>query len=258
VNLPGGYEAVRLLGEGSSGTSWLARRPARLRVDGDHVVVKVLRQPLTDGQFEHLSAELSAFAAVESTHLVPLYEVGIDAGRAHVVMAYGAGGSLECPRRPLVRAESVRAAAAVAHGLAALHEAELVHGNVKPANVLLHDRGAWLSDPASAVLAPFPEPVEYVDPDVLRGAGRSRTSDVWSLGVTMHRALTGSSLYGEVPEVDRNAAVHHVLSTAPRLGGGLHPGEALVIGGCLAAAAGERPTATGVADRIEPLVEGAG
>jgi serine/threonine protein kinase len=145
----------------------------------------------------------------------------------------------------------------VARALRDLHQAGIVHANVKPSNVLLHDHGAWLSDAAPSVLVPMPGPVEYTDPDVLRGAAPSPASDLWSLGVTMHRALTGASLYGEVPDVDRSAAIRHVLGSQPRLGGGLRPGEAHVIGGCLAAA-GERPTATEVVDRLEPLVGGAG
>ena len=262
MNLPGGYEAVRLLDEGSSGTTWLARRPARLRVDGDHVVVKVLRHAFSDAQFEALSSDLAMLTSLGAPELVPLYEVAIADGRVHVVMGYAGLGSLECPRRPLLRVEVLRALLAAARAAEAIHERGAVHGNIKPANVLLHEAGGgvsgWLSDASSAALPPLVEPVEYADPDVLRGAPISRSSDVWSLGVTMHRALTGAPLYGEVPDVDRNAAIHHVLGTPPRLGGGLRPGEALVIGACLAPAAGERPTTTEVADRIEPLLEGAG
>lgn len=256
MNLPGGYEAVRLLGTGSTGATWLALRPPRLRVAADHVVVKTLRQPLVDAQFEVLSSELAMLTGLPGSDLVPLYEVATADDRAHVVMAHARLGSLDRPRRPMQRSEVLRALLGAARGAGAVHDAGAVHGNIKPANVLLHDGGGWLSDAASAVLPPVPEPVEYVDPAVLRGAAPSRSSDVWSLGVTMHRTLTGTPLYGEVPDVDRNAAIHHVLSSQPRLGGGLHPGEARVIGACLAPTAGERPTTTEVAERIEPLVEG--
>jgi len=221
--------------------------------------VKDFRQPLDDVVFAALATELAEVASLGVPQLTPLLEAGVDDGVAYVAMQPASRGSLDCPLRPLSRSEVLAAVADAALGADALHGAGLVHANIKPANVLLHRAGGWLSDAAPAALPWAPRPVEFVDPSLLRGVAPSPSTDVWSLGVTMHRALTGVSLYGEVPDVDRNAAINHVLGTPPRLGEGLDPSEARVIGACLAPVSGERPTtARAVADRIQSLLRGTG
>lgn len=224
-----------------------------------HVAIKELRDPVDDDAFAALAGEMSGLSALAIPEVAPLLEVGVDGGAAYVAMELAVLGSLECPSRPLRRQEVLAAVADAAMAAHALHLAGRVHANIKPANVLLHGGGGWLSDAAPAALPWRPAPVEYVDPSILRGVTPSPSTDVWSLGVTMHRALTGASLYGEVPDVDRNAAISHVLGTPPRLGEGLDPSEARVIGACLAPASGERPaTARAVAERIQPLLRGTG
>src|SRR5512143_297089 len=181
------YTFVRLLGEGNHGRFYLARPPGRLPVDADHVAVKVMDAATTDDAFRRATRELRAFAAVRSPYLVRLFDAGQQAGTFFYAMEYLPMGSLAAPARPLERGEVLRAVAQAALAAHDLHEAGLVHRDVKPGNVLVHEAGAKLSDLGLAqILAPGVTitgmgsvgSVEYLDPAILRGRRPSRSTDV--------------------------------------------------------------------------------
>lgn len=257
------YTFVRPLGEGNHGRFYLARPPGRLPVDADHVAVKVMDAATTDDAFRRATRELRAFAAVRSPYLVRLFDAGQQAGTFFYAMEYLPMGSLAAPARPLERGEVLRAVAQAALAAHDLHEAGLVHRDVKPGNVLVHEAGAKLSDLGLAqILAPGVTitgmgsvgSVEYLDPAILRGRRPSRSTDVWSLGVTLHRALTGTGVYGELPEGDPLLALRRVMSSAPRLDPSLRPEDAELISRCLHPDLAERPpTARAVAEGIARL-----
>jgi serine/threonine protein kinase len=220
------YELVRSLGEGNHGEFFVAHPPARLGLEVEFVAVKVLTAVRTEDAFRRATRELRAFAAVSSPYLVRLFDAGQDGAQFFYSMEYFPLGSLATPARPLERFEALRAISTAASAVHALHEAGIVHRGVKPANILLADDGGRLSDlglaetlsPGQTVtgLGPIGS-IEYLDPAILRGERGSRASDIWSLGVTLHRALTGVGLYGEIPERDPIVAVRRVLTAEPAI-----------------------------------------
>jgi eukaryotic-like serine/threonine-protein kinase len=258
------YRIVRSLGEGNQGEFFLAERPARLPVDAEYVAVKVLSGPTTDDAFRRATRELKLFASVKSPYLVTLYDAGQDGGRFFYSMQYFPLGSLGAPARPLSQDEIVRAVAHASLAAHALHETGVVHRGIKPQNILLHDDGAKLSDLGLAqVLTPGMSvtgigPVgslEYVDPAILRGESASRASDIWSLGVTLHRALTGAGIYGDLPFGDVGLAVRRVLTTEPELSAALSPAQAEVIRSCWAPDPVDRPASgEDLAKRLDALI----
>jgi len=128
--------------------------------------------------------------------------------------------------------------------------------------VLLHEHGAVLSDLGLAQILNPGQTVtgigtlgsmEFMDPVVVRGGRPSRACDIWSLGASLHRALTGEGIYGELPDAPL-LALRVVLSREPTLAASLSPEEAAVIRRCLALDPSERPvSADEVATQIEAL-----
>lgn len=257
------YELVRSLGAGNHGEFFLARPPARLGTTEEHVAVKVLAGATSEDTFRRATRELKAFAKVQSPHLVPLLDAGQDGDRFFYAIAYYPLGSLAAPARPLERAETLRAVASAARAAHALHEAGIAHRGIKPGNILLTDDGAQLTDlglaqvlqPGATVTGIGPVgSVEYLDPAILNGQPASRATDVWSLGVTLHRALAGVGVYGELPDDDPLLAIRRVLSTTPTVSDRLSPDERAVVEASMAPDPAARPaTAEELAQRIDAL-----
>jgi len=123
-------------------------------------------------------------------------------------MEYLSCGSLAHPAEPVTEQVALTAVAHAARATHALHEAGIAHGDIKPGNILLHAEGGKLADLGlSRALTPgltvtglgSRTSVEFIDPAVMRGDSPSRASDVYSLGATLHWALSGASLFGMLP-----------------------------------------------------------
>jgi len=181
-------------------------------------------------------------------------------------MQYFPLGSLSAPGRPLGRAQVHRALEHAARAAHALHESGMAHSDIKPANVLLTDGpdgiGGRLSDLGLArFLAPGTtltsmgraSSVEYLDPDIIGGARPSRRTEIWALGATVHRALAGTGLYGELPDAQPLLAIRKVLGAQPQIDPALRPDEAELVRQCLAPDDRRLPTAEAVADRLAAL-----
>jgi eukaryotic-like serine/threonine-protein kinase len=257
------YRLVRSLGGGSHGEFFLAEPPTRLGLDAEYVAVKVMAGQTQDDAFRRATRELRLFAQVKSPHLVTLYDAGQEGGRFYYAMEYLPLGSLAAPARPLDRAHTLRAVADACRAAHVLHEAGIAHRSIKPANILLTEEGGKLSDlglaqvlqPGMTVTGMGPiGSVEYLDPAILAGERAGRSSDLWSIGVTLHRAITGEGVYGELPENEPLVAIRKVLSSDPVLSDRLSDEERALIEACLAPDAADRPaTALEVAERIDAL-----
>ena len=80
--------------------------------------------------------------------------------------------------------------------------------------------------------------VEYLDPALLQGERPSRSTEVFALGATLHRALTGTGLYGELPDSEPLLAIRRVMSANPQIGAGLSEQEADLVAGVPGAGGG--------------------
>jgi serine/threonine protein kinase len=190
------YRLLTLLGAGSSGVVWLAhddlldRRVAVKRIDHDNPAGRAV-------------AEARAAAAVPHANTVRVHDVVKDgsAGVDWVIMEALSGWSFADVLRRADRLDVDEArylARSVLAALGAMHEAGLVHRDVKPANiqwcadgrVVLLDFGLAdhpaLVDPALVVGS-----LPYLAPEILRGGRYSPASDLYALGMTLHTALSG-------------------------------------------------------------------
>jgi len=257
------YQFIRKLGAGNNGVFYLAARPDRLHIAAEQVAVKVLTGSNTQDTFRRATRELAAFAAVTSPYLVTLYDAGQQGNDLYYSMEFLPAGSLAAPAEPVTARRALAAVADAARAAHALHQAGIAHNDIKPGNVLLHDSGAKLSDLGlSQALMPgltitglgSAGSVEYLDPAVIRGELPSRATDIFALGATLHRALTGTGLFGELPEDNTMVAMRRVLSREPVVAADLPPGVRAVIAAAIDPNPSARPsTAADFADRMEAV-----
>ena len=136
--------------------------------------------------------------------MIPIYEAGEAGGSLFIAMRYVEGSDLKALLRdgPLPAERAVALIAQVAGALDAAHAHGLVHGDVKPSNVLIDERDhAYLADfglthRMGDEQSPTGGPqlvgtIDYVAPEQIRGEEVDGRADVYSLGCLLHECLTG-------------------------------------------------------------------
>ena len=174
---------------------------------GREVAVKVLDTRLAErpGFRERFLREARVAAALDHPNIVPLYDFGDTDRLLYLVMPYISGGSLQdlLRRVPLPVGEVVTYGSQIADALDYAHKRNVVHRDVKPANMLLHADGRlMLSDfglakiisadgrPPSPRGHPDAGTPEYMAPEQIEGRTDAR-SDIYALGVVLYLLLTG-------------------------------------------------------------------
>ena len=259
------YRFVRTLGAGNHGVFYLAHRPERLHIDAEFVAVKVLSGSNSQDTFRRATRELAAFAAVRSPFLVTLYDAGQQGDDLYYSMEYLPEGSLADATGSLPPAQVLISVADAARAADALHEAGIAHNDIKPGNIMLRDGRAKLSDLGlSNLLTPgltitgigSTGSVEYLDPAIIRGEAPGRATDIFALGATLHRALTGTGLYGDLPTNNTMLAMRRVLSHDPQISPNLPTGIRALIASSIDQDPAARPATAGeFAARIDALSE---
>ena len=216
------YVVERTMRRGNHGVMYVARPPARLGLGETPVVVKLLDHHATDVEFRRIANELRLMNSAGSPQIVKLLDAGNQAGRLFMVMPYYAEGSLDAAFGERAAPVVVQCVADAARGAHALHELGVAHRDIKPANVLVDNGRGVLTDlglaqmvgnPTSTITVGF-GPVgalEFMDPALAWGEPAGRGTDIWSLGATLHRALTGSGIFETVDTSSMLSAVRDVM-----------------------------------------------
>ncbi len=195
----GPLEVRRSLGAGSFGEVYAAWDPTLRR----EVALK-LRSPEV-GALRWLD-EARNLARIRHTNVLTVHGADVLDGRAGIWTERIDGRTLEdelIASGPFAESEVARIGSDIASALAAVHDAGLLHGDVKTSNIMLESgeapRRAVLVDFGSAdTTAAEGEIPAYVmgtpltmAPEVLEGKPASASSDVYGLGATLFRLLTG-------------------------------------------------------------------
>ena len=196
-----GYEILGELGRGGMGVVYQARQLKLNRV----VALKMLLGGLSTTAKLRFLAEAEAVAAVRHPHVVQVFAYGEHEGRPFLEFEYLPGGTLAERLKagrltPTAAAELV---AKIARGVGAAHDAEVVHRDIKPGNVMfdadgnpkvtdfgLAKRGASeLTNSVAYLGTAF-----YMPPEQAGGKAKfvGPPADVWGLGVILYEAITGA------------------------------------------------------------------
>lgn len=174
---------------------------------GDYVAVKVLTleifQERSYQDLFRLETEIMATATMQEAPVVPMYGAGEHEGQPYLVLKYMSGGSLEdqIPEGGMAVKDALPIIERIAAALDVIHDADVIHRDVKPENILFDENGdAYLADfggvkaltksghtTSSDVLGTM----HYMAPEAVQ-AEYSLSTDIYSFAVTIFEMLTGT------------------------------------------------------------------
>jgi len=205
----GRFCLVRAIGVGGMGAVWQARDEVLAR---DVALKEIVPMPgLSPGRTDVWALtvrEARTSARLNHPNVVRVFDVLFTAGRPWIVMEYVPGRSLYGVVQedgPVSTDDAARIGLAVLDGLVAVHQAGVLHRDVKPHNVLLADDGRILladfgvamfhGDLADDVILGSPG---YVAPERVREGASTVQTDLWSLGATLYWMLQGKPPSGRL------------------------------------------------------------
>ncbi|MDD5673186.1 MAG: serine/threonine-protein kinase, partial [Chitinivibrionales bacterium] len=202
----GRYRIIKLLGSGAMGKVYLANDPLLER----NIALKViaidpgLRAAARDEYLARFALEAKASAKLSHPSIVQIFDVGEDRGNPWIVFQLIKGESLEAllaERRKLTLRRAVLFALDIAAALQQAHSWNIVHRDVKPANILIEQASgkAMLSDfgivvalggssVSNGVIVGSPG---YMAPEQIDGRAIDGRADLFALGIVLYLMLTG-------------------------------------------------------------------
>jgi len=236
------YRVLRKLGAGGMGEVFLAE-DTRL---GRKVALKLLPQGLlADPEIRRrFSQEARAVSALNHPQIVTIYDIGSADQRDFIAMEYVDGQTLRetLAGGPIDVRRAFDLVAQAAAGLSAAHESGIVHRDIKPENLMVNRGGqlkimdfglaklverqvAPLLASGLATVGQTPQPtshgtatgvilgtVSYMSPEQAQGRPLDHRTDIFSLGLVLYEALTGSRPFSGKSAVE---TLHAIINEEP-------------------------------------------
>jgi Tol biopolymer transport system component len=220
----GQYRVEGLLGAGGMGVVYRATCTKLNR----QAAIKFLSSHLADADARRrFQSEAQTASSLNHPHIVTVYDTGDYQDRQYLITEFVDGGTLrQWANEPRSWRQIVELLVGVADALATAHEAQIVHRDVKPENILVARNGyAKLADFGLAKLAgaggsasgtSHPShtktgavigTIDYMSPEQASGRALDARSDVFSFGVVLYEMLTGRQPFGGASDYERLRAV---------------------------------------------------
>jgi len=212
-DLVGRYRIIEPVAAGGGGEVYRAEDSALHRT----VALKLLSPSLASDKEFHgrFYSEARVVASLNHPNIVTLYDFGEHKGRPYAVMEHIEGESVQTMLEsgPVEFSQAVEIVRQVGEGLSAAHELGLVHGDIKPGNIMVDRSGRarlldfGLAGPSQETGGSSVGTVAFMSPEQATGSAMDERSDLYSLGAVLYNMLTG-----RVPfEGEYEAAVKYAI-----------------------------------------------
>ncbi len=258
----GGYRLVQRLGEGGMGVVHLA-----LDRSGRAVAIKLLRRHIGHDPVARarLAREVQTLERIRHPGVAPVLDAELDGSRPYIVTRFVDGLPLDevvASDGPLDGPYLLRLGRGLALAIRAIHEAGVVHRDIKPGNVLVIDSGdpvlidfgiAHITDDvrltSTGLVMGTPG---YLSPEIVEGAEVSEATDWWGWAATVAYAALGRPPFGSGP---MEAVLSRVTGGQADLAG-IDPRLAPLLAAALTPDASRRPSVDEVLAGLEVYARG--
>lgn len=184
----GRFRVAGMLGAGRHGVVY------RAELEGREIALKIVDEPNTERAQALVNAARRA-QRIGGRGVIRVLDAGRDAGRVWVASELAAGRSLAVlldEGGPLDTAAAVNVLVALCRALDATHAAGLLHGDLKPNNVIVGPDGNVVLTDIGLARSRGAGSGAYASPEASHGFSEDERSDLYSLGVVAYECLTGS------------------------------------------------------------------
>jgi formylglycine-generating enzyme required for sulfatase activity len=224
--LQGRFSLVALIGEGGMSRVFKAIDLRRVEAGAadSYVAVKVLTEPFSDyfGSIVALQRETHKLQSLTHPNVVRVIDCDRDGHTVFMTMEYLAGESLQKKLRAvrstgLDHAAAISLVAAVGDALEYAHRNHIVHGDLKPGNIIVTDKGTvkvidfgmarFIARPEEGLAAeplgkttPKAVTPRYASPEMVAGRDPEPADDVYALACIAYEALSGRHPFGRLSD----------------------------------------------------------
>jgi tRNA A-37 threonylcarbamoyl transferase component Bud32 len=225
----GRYQVIELLGRGGMATVYKAQDT---RLDRQ-VAIKIIRRDAfaveqTEMLLKRFEREAKSLARLSHPNIMKVLDFGEHDGSPYLVMEYLPGGTLkEKMGRQVPWQEAAQLLLPIAEALDYAHSQNMIHRDVKPANVLLTQRGQpLLTDFGIAKILNIEETLEltgtsaaigtpeYMAPEQASAKSVDHRADIYSLGIVLYEMVTGRKPF--IADTPMAVLIKHATEPLPR------------------------------------------